>query len=398
MNAAPFVWPSGKKLIVYHTAWSGYDRKFQVKDLPINYISDINYGFWNLVRDPKSGYYGIATGDAWADYEKRFTGPDEGVTPPDTWNDDNKGLYGNFGQFKKLKDLGIRYNLGISIGGWSWSSHFSDAVVSPQARQFFVQSIISFLDRYPIFNRVDIDWEYISPPGKNYGLDGNVVRGEDPHNFAEFLALLRSRLNETGRGSFEISACIASDPVKMNVLPLQAMVAYLTTINVMTYDLGSSSWGAAAAGHHTNLKSTPYAPLSVELAVDTLLSRGVPASKIVIGAAFYSRGFANCDGLGTPSSGVVSDRSWEDGVCDYKTLPRPGAVEYWDENAKAGYSYDPQKRILNSYDTVQSLEEKCKYVHGKGLAGIIVWESSGDVPVNHPRSLLRALYQGLSGL
>src|SRR3712207_8610130 len=44
------------------------------------------------------------------------------------------------------------------------------------------------------------------------------------------------------------------------------------------------------------------------------------------------------------------------------SLPRPGAVEYWDHQAKAAYSYDAQMKILNSYDTPASIAEKCKYV------------------------------------
>ena len=63
-------------------------------------------------------------------------------------------------------------------------------------------------------------------------------------------------------------------------------------------------------------------------------------------------GFANTEGLGKPSSGVVGDMSHDAEMCDYKTLPRSGAIEYFDPYARAGYSYDPQKKILNSYETV----------------------------------------------
>lgn len=63
----------------------------------------------------------------------------------------------------------------------------------------------------------------------------------------------------------------------------------------------------------------------------------------------------------------MSDKSWENGVCDYKTLPRPGSTEYLDDIAKATYSYDPDKRILNSYDSVQSVVEKSKFILGYEL-------------------------------
>jgi chitinase len=107
--------------------------------------------------------------------------------------------------------------------------------MTPQSRQAFVEAIIQIFKKYPgLFNRVDIDWEHISPAGKNYGDAGNEVRAEDPANFAAFLELLRNRLDAERKGHYEISACVVGDPAKMEALPLQAMARYLTTINVMT--------------------------------------------------------------------------------------------------------------------------------------------------------------------
>ncbi|KAI8809174.1 glycoside hydrolase [Cladochytrium replicatum] len=390
------VWPSGKKLIIYHANWSCYGRNFQVKDIPIDYISDLNYAFWDLRDDPTHpGLLVPTTPDAWADVDKRYTEAKDAVTPLDSWDESNpKPYYGNFGQFLNLKQHhGKLFNLGLSVGGWTMSKRFSDAVLTAQARSRFVQSLISTFDKYPgIFTRVDIDWEYIG----GFGEEGNISRPEDGHNFVEFLKELRGALNATGRSHWEISTCTTADPEKMKALPVEAMTPFLDTINIMTYDFASSSWGPTAAGHHTNLHPSHHSKLSVVRAVDAFLARGVPASKIVIGVAFYSRGFANTDGLGRPSSGVVPDKSWEDGVVDYKQLPVAGATEHWDPEACAGYSYDPHRRILNSYDTVESVRAKCRYVWDKGLKGIIVWESSGDHPITHPRSLTRVLYEGLS--
>lgn len=193
----------------------------------------------------------------------------------------------------------------------------------------------------------------------------------DPQNFALFIKSLRETLDAANFNNIEITACTSSDPALIQQLPLADMILYLDTINIMTYDFMSSSWGTTLAGHHTNLYSTSYAPKSVKLAVDTFLSFGVPADKLVIGAAYYSRGFANTAGLGLTSTGIVSDTSGETGVCDYSSLPRAGATEYWDDVAKATYSYDPIKKILNSYDSVQSVTEKANYIWAMGLKGII---------------------------
>ena len=304
---------------------------------------------------------------------------------------------GNFGEFIKLRKFGANFKFGVSIGGWSFSKHFSEAVRTSEARSAFVYSIITFVNQWKLLvDRIDIDWEHVSPNGEQYGNVGNSTHPQDGPNYALFLEQLRLELDKNGHSIVAITACVAGDPDKMDALPLKSMSKVLETINLMTYDFKSSSWGPTLSGHQSNLYSTSHSPASIEKAVDHCIRAGVPSSKIVIGAVLYSRGFANTNGLGQPSHGNVPDKSWEDGVLDYKDLPTSGAAEYYDNDAKAAYSYDPNRKILNSYDNVQSVGDKCKFVQEHNLAGIIVWESSGDFPGDHPRSLLNALHRGLS--
>ena len=235
-----------------------------------------------------------------------------------------------------------------------------------------IDSIIVFVQKYDeLIDRIDFDWEFISNDGKNYGYDGNIVHPDDPKNFAALIESLRKQLDNKGFEHVELTAAVSGVPDYIRMLPVPAMVKYLDAINIMTYDYMSSEFGLTLAGHQSNLFSTTYAPKSVKTAVDTFMQMGAPANKLVIGVAFYSRGFANTAGLGKSSNGVVSDRSTEPGMCDYASLPRDGAVEYWDPDAKAGYSYDPVKKILNSYDTVRAVAEKSKFVHEMGLKGVI---------------------------
>ena len=193
--------------------------------------------------------------------------------------------------------------------------------------------------------------------------------------------------------SHQISICLSADPQKMSCIPFESLIDSIETFNLMTYDFASSEWGPCLSRHQTCLWAD--SGLSVDLAVQYCISRGVPPRKIVIGGALYSRGFANTNGLGLPSHGVVSDKSWDLGVCDYKSLPRPGAVEYWDDQCKATFSFDPQRQILNSYDSVASVIEKANYIRRNGLGGIILWEASGDYPVHHPKSIIKTLSEHL---
>lgn len=383
--------PTGKTVLMYHANWVNYGRNFQVKDLPIDYIPDIAYAFFNLKNGPNG--WEIVTGDSWADFDKRYTG-DQSVAPPDSWNDSDSSFFGLFGQFMKLKKAGKKFNLQLSVGGWTWSAHFSTAVATAKDRESFANSLIDLFKKYPIFNGISLDWEYLSDDGVNYGNGGNAVSPNDANNFIEFLKLLRGKFNSNGMSHYHISFCVVAAPEKAK-FPIEQVHPLIDELHIMTYDFHDGNWGETKSAHQTNLRKSSHGVYSCEEAVDFYLSRGVPSTKIFIGAAFYSRGFANTDGIGKSASGGSTDMSWEKGVVDYKALPQPGAQEFWDDEAKATYSYDPVKRVLNSYDSVRSIQEKCKYVWEKNLAGIIVWESSSDFPIDHPRSLTKALYDGL---
>ena len=61
---------SRKKCIVYHTNWANYARNFQVKDIPLQGITDIAYAFFNL-QDSGGGLYKIVSGDTYPPYYSR---------------------------------------------------------------------------------------------------------------------------------------------------------------------------------------------------------------------------------------------------------------------------------------------------------------------------------------
>lgn len=125
--AAPyFRSPTGKHAIYYHTSWACYGRNFHVKDLPIDNLTDVAYAFFNVGPDGK-----VFSGDAWADFDNPYIGT--GVNPQNTWSTPPDQL-GNLGQFNKLRKQGKKFNLHLSVGGWSWSGNFSKAVSTPQTR------------------------------------------------------------------------------------------------------------------------------------------------------------------------------------------------------------------------------------------------------------------------
>ena len=378
--------PTGKQAIYYHTSWACYDRKYFVKNLPIDKITDVAYAFFNVDASGR-----VFTGDSWSDFDNTFSTPGEGVDPQNNWQSPPQDL-GQLGQFKKLKDQGKKFNMHLSVGGWSWSGRFSEAVSTETTRNTFVTTLAGVMNKYPgLFTGISLDWEYLSDDGVNYGLEGNTANKNDAANFMKLLKLLRQKLP-----GFKLSFCVVAAPEKIK-FPVKQVCELVDEVHIMTYDFMDGNWGAGpTAGHHTSLKKSPFTPYSVEEAVSTYKSFGVPTEKLFIGAAFYSRGFSGTSGLGKPYTGGSTDMSWDKGSVDYKKLPLPGSTEIWDPVAEAAYSYDPVKKVMNSYDDVRSVAKKCEFIHANKLGGMLVWESSADHDYNHPRSLMKVIHDKLT--
>lgn len=118
------------KNIGYFTQWGVYGRDFQVNDLQTSgsaaKLTHINYAFGNVNAEGKC-FTGNIPGqaDAWADYARPLDAANsvDGVADTDT-----QPLAGNFNQLRELKAKNPGLKVMISLGGWSYSTNFSDSV------------------------------------------------------------------------------------------------------------------------------------------------------------------------------------------------------------------------------------------------------------------------------
>jgi chitinase len=387
-NAIRHDTPSGKRAIYYYPNWVCYQRDYQVKDLPLDKITDLAYAFFDIEASGN-----VLSRDEWADFQNPLVG--KGVEPQNKWDPPSPPHHlGLLGQLMKVKEAGKKLNVVLSVGGWTWSRYFSDAYSTPATRQKIVDSLKKFVLQYPgLFSGFSWDHEYLSDNGVNYGKEGNVARKEDAQNFIELLKLVRAAFP-----GYTNALCVSAVPEKVHI-PLKAVSGHLTELHAMCYDAFDGSWGNTTTLPHTNPRKSSHSDFSCEGTADWLIGQGVPSTKIYIGAALYSRGFSNTDGLNKPASGGSPDFLFEQevGTVPYHMLPRPGAVEFLDPETKSAYSYDPKRRVCNTYDNPISIAEKCKIVWEKNLAGIIFWEASGDVrDYNSPRSIMRTVAENLT--
>jgi len=216
----------------------------------------------------------------------------------------------------------------ISVGGWGWDEQFETMAANPAARTAFVQNLVSAVSQYQ-FDGADIDWEYPDP-------------GQSSRNFLNLMQELRIALPQD---KLLTMAVVALGDEHGLGIPVEVF-DLVDFANIMAYD-----------GSGTQHSSMGYA----QSALDYWLSRGLPASKAVLGVPFYAR--------------PVETPYWKIVQAD------PAAAQL------DVFEYDG---IVLNYNGIPTIQAKTRLAMQRGT-GIMFWnldsDASGDL------SLLGAIHQ-----
>uniref|UniRef100_UPI00258A1428 glycosyl hydrolase family 18 protein n=1 Tax=uncultured Clostridium sp. TaxID=59620 RepID=UPI00258A1428 len=430
-NIEKFLSSTGKRNVMYYGDWSiwGGEGNFYPKDIPADQITHLNFAFLDFDAEGNLIFTDI---DA-------ATGSPVGESNVQ-WGDANAGI---LPALQELRAKNPNLKIGVSLGGWSKSGDFSVVTANPQKRAKFVENVIKFIE-YTNMDFVDVDWEYpgsVRQPdlvdNKNDEGTPNAVP-QDKENYILLLQDLRNALNKQGEKldkQYELSVALPAPKATLDLgIDIDALFNIVDFANIMTYDL-RGAWDDTS-GHLTGLYSNPNDPLagkglSVDESVNYLISKGAEPEKIVVGAAFYTRGWekvskgpdpktpglygeasiVGTDADQSPSRGaqnetplVSGDRGRRGGVWAHRSLDKlkakyPGLKEYWDDIAKAPYLYDENSGAFFTYDNVRSITEKANYVNKNNLGGMISWMASQDAPTNSSKrdELTKTLKKGLFG-
>lgn len=296
-------------------------------------------------------------------------------------------------RLQKLKAKNPDLKLLVSVGGWG-ADGFSDAALTQESRNIFSESAIELVETYGL-DGIDIDWEFPGQPGP-----GIKYRPEDKQNFTLMMKSLRTHLDSlsnerglTGDDRYLLTIASNDDQSFFDHTEMGKVHQYLDFVNVMSYDMFTV--GSETTGHHTGLyQSSPDAPTrTTEAAIQRHLKAGIPADKIVLGAAFYGRSWSGVDpennGLYQPFEKFYEFISYEKLQAEF--INKNGFTRYWDDGAKAPYLWNPDKQIMVSYEDPESLKHKAEYIREKGLGGVMYWHHSYDPS----EKLLETLYEGL---
>lgn len=264
----------------------------------------------------------------------------------------------------------------LSIGGAGKGSEpFAAVACDPNARTRFAQSARDMCLEYGL-DGIDIDWEHPS----------DAQQGAD---YVQLLAKLRQFLPSP---RFTLSTALPAGEWALQHIPLAQAAQYLDLVNIMSYDF-SGPW-VQEVGHQAQLFThhTPHnhaATISCASCVRYFRSHGVPAKKILLGIPAYGRSFMNTRGVGHSFAGSGG----EDGVFEYRDLPRPGTTEKVDKDVGAAYCVGGDGGFV-SYDNPETVKMKATFARNHDLAGLFYWTGTGD----HPDVSRSLVYSGYTAL
>jgi chitinase len=356
----------GFKNLGYFAQWGVYGRQYFVKNIATSgsaaKLTHINYAFGNVTNGQ------CAIGDAYADYDMAYTAANSVDGVADTW--DTGALRGSFNQLRKLKRQFPNIKVLWSFGGWTWSGGFGQAAANPTAFADSCYRLVEDPRWADVFDGIDIDWEYPNACGLTCDTSGAAA-------FKNVSQALRARFGANNLVTAAITAD-GSNGGKIDAADYGGAAQYLNWYNVMTYDyFGAFNAQGPTAPHSplTSYAGIPQAGFNSDAAIQKLRSKGVPASKLLLGIGFYGRGWTGVtqEAPGGSATGAAPG-TYEAGIEDYKVLKTRCPAN----RTIAGTAYAKCGSEWWSYDTPGTIGTKMSWVKSQGLGGAFFWELSGD--------------------
>jgi chitinase len=100
--------------------------------------------------------------------------------------------------------------------------------------------------------------------------------------------------------------------------------------------------------------------------------RQIPKEKLLLGIPFFGQSF-DCGDLYQKF-----EKSNYYGYSEVRNFIDSGWRSIWDNCAKVPFLQKPDQSEIVSFDDERSISEKCQYIKGKNVAGVIIWELSQD--------------------
>ena len=334
-------------VVGYYAGWAAY-QGYPPSALPAHLLTHINYAFATI--DPERGE--LALGD-----------PDH----------DRKAL----AALRQLREEHPHLELLISVGGWDYSTYFSDVASTAARRDTFARSCAAFLAEHGL-DGIDLDWEY----PVSGGLPGTIHRPQDGENFTLLLQAIRARLDEQGERDGKdyllTVAGAASEGYLRDIQP-QAVAEVVDHIFLMAYDIHGpwDSYADLNAPLYAPSERSPQYQNSVADSIQAYLDAGVPPEKLVLGMPLYGYLYQGVSGRNDGLySTFTSAKSVSYDALVRRYLSDSAYRQLRHQEAQVPYLYGNGSFL--SYEDPQSMAAKGELARSLGLGGIGFWELSQD--------------------
>ena len=331
--------------------------------------------------------------------------------------DDGTEYEGHFEQFKVLKAANPHLVVLPSFGGWTMSQPFHEMIKTDAGRKQFVTSALKLIDESEVFDGIDLDWEYPGGGGlttASWDPKSKLSTDAMKHETAMFTVMLKElragldALGEKNGRYYELSAAAGVPATKVANINYPEASQYIDHWFAMTYDF-FGGWSTTNIGHLSNLKGSADLKWwsGTDGYVAGMLKAGLPANKLVLGAAFYGRGWTGLENYpeGRPyakneddtyanaTAGIADDLSYHQiqALVNDKTS---GWTEFYDDKHDAAFAWNEEKKGFISYDNARSVEAKGKWALEQGFAGIYAWEVTHD----NNNELVKAMNKGVNNI
>jgi chitinase len=305
-----------------------------------------------------------------------------------------------FAALRQLRQEHSGLHLILSIGGWDAAPQYSDIALTDRSRSRFAASCVQAFLTEQGFDGIDLDWEFPVHGGMNRS------RPVDRADATALVREFRRQLAALGRKNHRHYLLTVATPAGTwqqggaysvgDSYDLAALARSADWLNVMTYDMNTIF--SPLSGFNAPLDADPRDPApepqrsrdNLTGAVRYYESHGVPAAKIMLGVAFYGRGFSGISpqdgGLYSKYTSGFPETPWK--TISSQILTSTEWVRHWSATAQAPWLYNASQHIFFTYDDPRSLGIKADFARREHLRGVMIWVLGEDDPGNR---LLNAL-------
>ncbi|MFN3405209.1 MAG: glycoside hydrolase family 18 protein [Cytophagaceae bacterium] len=278
----------------------------------------------------------------------------------------------------------------VSVGGWTFSDQFPGIAADPVKRAKFGQECVRLLRQYNL-DGIDIDWEHP-------GYEGHNGTPQDKQNFTLLMQAIRDSIDAYGRKinyRFLLTGAFGTYDDVMNMIEWDKVVPIMDFIHMMTYDF-NGPWSSDANHNSPLFPPKSGLPNSVDWVFKRMTEKhNVPLEKLTMGMAFYGRSvlFPKKDAeIYKENTKLVDTITWPlfEGTPQYYSIlaDMNKFDKYWDDAAQVPYLIKKDKTCFLSYDDEKSIRLKAEHIMQNNLAGVIIWEITGDYLETSPGSAI----------